>query len=173
MKFLYTIFAFLLLTFAANAADFGVVDYQAVIQKSKAFSSFQSQAETNKKALEAQFQKESAALKTEEQNLVNARPNLSETEFNSKRAAFEAKVEAFRNKYQQKQTEFEKNNNEVLDTIQNQLKKAIAEVVKAKNFEIVYNSMALAYFDQSKDISAEVLKKLDAALPKVSLKKVA
>jgi Skp family chaperone for outer membrane proteins len=112
-------------------------------------------------------------LKAAEQELVNARPNLSEADFNSKRATFEAKVEAFRNKYQQKQTEFEKNNNDVLQTIEAQLKKAIADVVKAKNLEIVYNSMALAHFDPKNDISDEVLKKLDAALPKVTLKKVA
>ncbi|MDR0483965.1 MAG: OmpH family outer membrane protein [Alphaproteobacteria bacterium] len=173
MKFLYTVFAFLLLTFSLHAADFAVVDYQAVIQKSKAFASFQAQAEANKKALETQFQKESEALKAEEQSLVNKRPELSEAEFNKKRADFEAKVTAFRNKYQQKQTDFEKNNNEVLKTIEAQLRKSINEIAKARNLEVVYNSMALAYFDSSKDISDEILKKLDAALPKVSLKKVA
>lgn len=172
MKFLYTMLAFLMLTFGVSAAEFAVVDYQAVIQKSKAFASFQSQAEANKKALETQFQKESESLKKAEQDLINKRPEYSEAEFNKKRAEFETKVEAFRTKFQAKQAEFEKNNAEALKTIEDQSKKTIGEVSKAKKHEIVYQAAALAYFDKSKDISEEVLKKLDTALPKVSLKKV-
>lgn len=172
MKILYTAVTFLLLTFGAYATEFAVVDYQSVIQKSKAFASFQSQAESNKKALEAQFQKESDNLKSMEQVLVNKRAELSETEFNKKRAEFEAKVESFRTRFQTKQTEFEANSSAVLKTIEDQSKKAISEASKAKNIEIVYQAAALAYYDKSKDISADVLKKLDSALPKVSLKKV-
>ncbi len=172
MKSIYVVACFLFLTFGAYATEFGIVDYQMVIQKSKAFNSFQSQAESNKKDLESQFQKESDNLKLMEETLVKKRPEYSETEFNKRRAEFESKVDAFRTKFQTKQTEFEKNNNEALKTIEDQSKKAIAEVSKAKKLEMVYQAAALAYYDKAKDISDEVLKKLDSSLPKVSLKKV-
>jgi Skp family chaperone for outer membrane proteins len=154
------------------AENYAVVDYQKVIQQSSAFQSFQKQAADNKKSLEGSLNKETEALKAMEKDLVDRRSQLSEAEFNKKRSEFESKLESFKSKLQAKQAEFENNNAAALKTIENQSKKIIADIVKQKKYDIVYQAAGLAYFQPSVDISAEVLEKLNKSLSKITLKKV-
>jgi outer membrane protein len=175
-KILYTLLFFTMLSFSngytAPLENYAVVDLERVLQTSKAYESFQKQANTQKQALDAEFNKETESLKTIEADLAQNRNNYSPVEFEKKRKDLETKVANFREKVQKKQQAFDANAGEVLRSVQEQLQKIMAKLVKDEKYEIIFLAAGLAYYDKSKDISDIVLDKLNKAVPSVTLKKI-
>lgn len=157
---------------AESLENYAVIDVQKILQSSKAFESFQKQAQDQKQALEKEFNKESDALKAIEADLSQNRNNYSPVEFEKKRKDLETKIENFKEKVQKKQQAFDQNTSEVLKNVEQQMQKIIAKIVKDEKYEIVFQAMGLAYYDKDKDISDKVLQKLNTAVPSVTLKKV-
>ncbi|XWO13681.1 OmpH family outer membrane protein [Candidatus Hepatincola sp. Pdp] len=165
------LFVFFLLGSSAFAADYGVVNFKDVLQKSAAFQSFQKQANSNKQAIEKALNDESASLKNTEQSLAQNRNSYSPNDFEKKRADFENRVKAFRKRFQDKQRNFENNNADAMKLIETKLQECVAQVANEKKLDIVYRAGALGFYDKKRDFSAEVLKLFNKKLPSVTLKK--
>lgn len=162
---------FILNSFAHSAEKYAVIDVQKILQSSKAFASFQKQAQQIKESLEKEFSKESETLKEIEIDLTQNRNNYSPIEFEKKRKDFETKVANFKEKVQKKQQSFDKNSAEILKSIEQEMQKIVSKLVVSEKYEIVYQSMGLAYYPKEKDISDKVLSSLDSSVSAVTLKK--
>ena len=172
LKLSKLLFIFFILTSFANAFEnYAVVDVQKILQSSKAFASFQKQAQKLKEDLEKEFAKESDVLKSIETDLSQNRNNYSPIEFEKKRKDFETKVSNFKEKVQKKQQNFDKNSGEILKSIEQEMQKIVAKIVSEEKYEVIFQSMGLAYYPKDKDISSKVLDKLNSSLSSVTLKK--
>ncbi len=172
MKLVYMLFILAFSSIAAFAEGSAVVKYQYVMQKSQAYNSLLKQAGENQKAFEAIAKKEEEVLQKAEKDLLAKKAEYSEVDFNKKVAEWRTKAESANNKLQEKQAELQKNNEAAMKTIEEQFRKIITALVKENSYEMVYLAESLAYYSEKSDMSEEVLKRLDKALPKISLKKV-
>ena len=172
LKLSKLLFIFFMLTSFANAIEnYAVVDVQKILQSSKAFESFQKQAQKLKEELEKDFTKESDSLKAIETDLTQNRNNYSPVEFEKKRKDFETKVANFKEKVQKKQQSFDKNSAEILKSIEQEMQKIVSKIVSEEKYDIIFQAMGLAYYPKNKDISDKVLEKLNSSLSSVTLKK--
>lgn len=157
---------------AAYAADTSIatVNTQDILNKSTAAQSLKVQAEAKVKEFQATLKVKSDALNKEEADLGKQRSVMAQD-------AFEAKVKAFRSKAtdaqkdaQDKKASIDKALGKGFAEIQKTFLDIVSGIAKDKGYKAVVTFNALAYADPSIDISEEVLKQLNAKLPKVSLK---
>lgn len=148
----------------------GVVNFGKITQVSKAATSVQNQVKAKQKALQSEADAKEKALLAEDQALVKQKDGAD-------KAGFEAKVKAFREKaakeqraWQDKKVGLNKSTAEALDTIQKSLIEIVKQVAAEKKLNLVISSAQVLYSDASLDITDEVLKRLDAKLPSVSVK---
>jgi len=148
----------------------GVVNFGKITQTSKAATAVQNQVKAKQKAMQSEADAKEKALLAEDQALVKQKDGAD-------KAAFEAKVKAFREKaakeqraWQEKKVGLNKSTGEALDTIQKSLVEVVKQVAAEKKLTLVISSAQVLYNDPALDITDEVLKRLDAKLPTVTVK---
>lgn len=155
----------------AMAETIGVVNVQKIMKESKAAVSVRTQLQAKQKSFQAEFEAKQKALSTEKQALIKERTTTTD------KAAFEKKVKDFETKaattqreVQGKEAQIEKAFAGSLEQIQNTLLAIVKEVAAEKKMNMVVSGAQVLYADTAMDITAEVLKRLDAKLPSVSVK---
>jgi outer membrane protein len=172
MKILRILFVFFALTASLFAIDnYAVVNSQEVIFTSKAYDSFNKQMEKYKTEYEKQISKTQDELKALEKELVEKRNEFSPKEFEKRKVDFEKRVEKFRNDVQGTQQKFEQVAQETSKAIADNAKKIIQDLVKEKKVEVIFEAMGLLIYPDDKNLTKEVIKRLDAKMPKVDVKK--
>lgn len=153
-----------------KADDYAVVDYQKALQDSKAFKSFQSQAQKIGDDTSKQFAAERQKLEKDRSDLISNSSDFSKNELQKRKEDLDKRVESFTKKYQTKQQNFDKIAADAVASIESQAKKVIASYAKEKNYSMIYQAAALAYFPPEKDITADITKRLNSSLPSVTVK---
>ena len=162
LKYLLTVFAFVMFSLIANAqSKVGTVDTDYIISKMPEFTSVQEQAKAYNADLEKQLQSKVADYqskleiyqkggfsdvmkKTKEEELIRLEQEINQFKQNGVQLAQLKQQELLRPLYQK-------------------ITKAISEIAKAGNYSQILNlgSVELAYFDEGHDITKKVMAKLD------------
>ncbi|MBV8089019.1 MAG: OmpH family outer membrane protein, partial [Alphaproteobacteria bacterium] len=99
--------------------------------------------------------------------------SLSPEQLNQKGREFQQKVNDLERNVQGKRQALEKSNGDALQKIQEQMLKIIADIAKQRKANLVFQRTDLVLFDQSFDVTDEVMQKLDEQMPTLTVEFVA
>ena len=172
-KFLLIALASITLTATPAFADMSiaVVNYAKIIETSKAGNSVRTQIQAKEKSLQADFEAKRKAFYTEGQALSKQESTATD------KAAFVAKAKDFRTRaddadrdMQQKKADLAKSAEAASNDLQKNVIDIAKQIASEKKYNLILSTSQVVYADDSLDITDEVLKRLDAKLPTVTLK---
>ncbi len=174
----YALIAFSVLVFMgaqANAADatptpVAVINLAKIIEVSSAGKDLQTKFKAKKEAVQKEAIAYEKELQSKEQTLMKDRKNLDDKAFNEKKATFEKELKKKREEVLTKNMNLEKAKNESLQSIQTKVAQICADIAQEKNIQVILDKSAVVIAQQSLDITADVIKKLDETLKTVALK---
>jgi len=154
---------------AAQTLTVLVVDYQALLQNSKAAKMVRSQIEQKRGEYTKEISHQEEVLRAERDTLQRQQASLSPEALNQKGRDFQQKVNELERNVQGKRQALEKSNGDALQKIQEQTLKIIADIAKQRKANLVFQRADLVLFDQSFDVTDEVLQKLDEQMPTLTV----
>ena len=154
---------------AAQNLSVMVVDVQALLQNSKAAKMVRSQIEAKRNEYTKEISHQEEALRTERDALQRQQASMSQETLNKKGREFQQKVNDLDRSVQSKRVALEKSNNEALTKIQQTMLKIIADIARQRRANLVLQRTDLVLFDQSFDVTDQVMQKLDEELPVVNV----
>jgi Skp family chaperone for outer membrane proteins len=146
-----------------------VVDYQALLQNSKAAKMVRSQIEQKRGEYTKEISHQEEGLRAERDALQRQQASLSPEALNQKGRDFQQKVNELERNVQGKRQALEKSNGDALQKIQEQMLKIIADIAKQRKANLVFQRADLVLFDQGFDVTDEVLQKLDEEMPALTV----
>jgi outer membrane protein len=146
-----------------------VVDVQALLQNSKAAKMVRSQIEQKRNEYTKEISHQEETLRAERDALQRQQASLSPDALNQKGREFQQKVNDLERNVQGKRQALEKSNGEALSKIQEEMLKIIADIAKQRKANLVFQRADLVLFDQSFDVTDEVLQKLDEQMPALTV----
>jgi Skp family chaperone for outer membrane proteins len=154
---------------AAQNLTVMVVDYQALLQNSKAAKMVRSQIEQKRGEYTKEISHQEEVLRAERDALQRQQASLSPEALNQKGRDFQQKVNELERNVQGKRQALEKSNGDALQKIQEQMLKIIADIAKQRKANLVFQRADLVLFDQGFDVTDEVLQKLDEEMPALTV----
>jgi outer membrane protein len=158
-----------MMTPKAQALNLATVDMQRVMSDAKAAKSAKTQLEAKQKAFQADVGRTEAELQKGDQELAKQRSLLSADAFKSKLADFRKQAAAAQKDVQGKRLKLRRAFEMAIVTIQKQVTQIIADIAKERQYDIVVPSAQSLYHNPSLDITTEVLTRLDAKLPSMTV----
>lgn len=156
-------------TALAEGSKIAIVNIQSIMRDSTAAKSIRTQLESKQKAYQAEISKKEEAMQKEEQELANQRATLSKEAFEQKVDAFRQKATTMQKDVQDKKATLDAAFEKALNDIQKVVNEIITDLAKEKGFNVAIPSSQLLYAEPDMDITAEVLSKLNAKLPNVTV----
>jgi outer membrane protein len=150
-----------------------VVDVQALLQNSKAAKMVRGQIEQKRNEYTKEISHQEESLRAERDALQRQQASLSPEQLNQKGREFQQKVNDLERNVQGKRQALEKSNGDALQKIQEQMLKIIADIAKQRKANLVFQRTDLVLFDQSFDVTDEVMQKLDEQMPTLTVEFVA
>ncbi|MCP4146559.1 MAG: OmpH family outer membrane protein [bacterium] len=162
------IFVFTMLSlslFVFSQVKIGVINAQEILQKTKKGVTIQKKLEGLQKKKQTEIEKLQNEIKTLSKDL--GVPALSAEAREKKGRQLEDKKITYNRVLQDAQKEMQMKSQQELMNLQKEILPIIAELGKAKGYTLVLDmaSSGIAYFDQGIDITAEVIKAVDAKYP--------
>src|SRR5215468_3498755 len=150
-----------------------VVDVQALLQNSKAAKMVRGQIEQKRGEYTKEISHQEESLRAERDALQRQQASLSPESLNQKGREFQQKVNDLERNVQSKRQALEKSNGDALSKIQEQMLKIIADIARDRKANLVFQRADLVLFDQTFDVTDEVLQKLDEQMPTLTVNFVA
>ena len=146
-----------------------VVDVQSLLQNSKSAKMVRQQIEQKRSEYAKEISQQEEALRRERDTLQRQQSSLSAEALNKKGREFQQKVNELDRNVQAKRQTLEKSNAEALESIQGVILKIITEIAKERKANLVFQRSELVLFDNSFDVTDQVLAKLDEQLPTLTV----
>jgi Skp family chaperone for outer membrane proteins len=142
-----------------------VVDVQALLQESKAAKMVRVQIEEKRAEYTKEISHEEENLRAARDALQRQQASLSAEAMNKKGREFQQKVNELDRSVQAKRQALEKSNSDAMSKIQQEIMKIISDIIKQRKANLVFLRQALVLYDQSFDVTDEVMQKLDEKMP--------
>lgn len=155
---------------AKAEAPIAVIDLVKIIEKSEAGKDLQSKFKAKKEAVQKEATVYEKDLKSKEQTLLKDSKSLDKKAFEEKKASFEKSLLKKREEVLKKNSALEKSKNEALKSIQAKVAQICADIAEAKKIQVILDRSAVVIAQQSLDLTADVIKKLDESMKSVTLK---
>ena len=150
-----------------------VVDVQSLLQNSKSAKMVRQQLEQKRAEYAKEISHQEEGLRRERDTLQKQQSSLSAEALNQKGREFQQKVNELDRDVQARRQALERSNADALEKIQAAMLKIISEIAKERKANLVFQRSELVLFDQSFDVTDEVLQKLDEQLPTLTVNFVA
>jgi Skp family chaperone for outer membrane proteins len=150
-----------------------VVDFQALLQNSKASKMVRQQMEAKRAEYQKDLSHQQDALRQEGDALQRQQATMTPDQINAKRKELQVKVNAFDRDLEAKRQALERSNADALQKIQEVMVKIITDIAKDRKANIVLQRSELVLYDPGFDITDEVLQRLDEQLPTLTVNFVA
>jgi outer membrane protein len=154
---------------APPALNVLVVDVQSLLQNSKSAKMVRTQIEQKRGEYAKEISQQEEGLRRERDSLQRQQSSLSAEALNKKGREFQQKVNELDHNVQGKRQTLEKSNAEALESIQSVILKIITEIAKDRKANLVFQRSELVLFDNSFDVTDQVLTKLDEQLPTLTV----
>jgi len=154
---------------AADAVSIGVVDVQRIMRDAKSANSARKQLDSMQSKFKTQTEAQEKTLQKEEQELSKQRSVLSQKVFEEKAKSFREKVMGVQKEVQGKRVKLGKAYDAAVSEIQKQMQDIITEISKEKKYTLMLPTSQVLYFADGMDSTDEVLKRLDAKLPSLTV----
>lgn len=162
--------AFTSLSAIAAEPKIVVVDIQRIMKDSLAAKDLKTELEAKKNQYQASINAKKDKLTKEMDELVKQKNVLAKDALQQKQKSFVAERDAVIKDARDKQISFDNAYKNALNEIQKAVLDIVSDMAKEQGFNIAIPTSQLIYASNEFDVSAEVLKRLDKKLPKVSLK---
>lgn len=157
---------------ATPSAIIVIVNSEQLFAQSKVGQSIRTQIQSLAKKLQAEGKSKDEALKAEAKKLGEQRALLSEADFGKKVQAFEQKQQDTQRALQQKSQALQAGATKARGEIENAIRPIFADVMKAHGANILLDQSVVLAGGVDLDVTAEVLKALDAKLTTVTVKPI-
>jgi outer membrane protein len=162
------ILIFTLLTlslFVFSQVKIGIINAQEIIEKTKKGKEVQVKLENLQKQKQQQLEGMQNTIKRLQKELES--PALNRDTREKKTRELEDKRIDYNRFIQDTQKEMQVRSQQELMSLQKEIMPLIQQIGKAKGFTIIFDmtSSGIAYFDESIDVTAEVVKAVDAKFP--------
>jgi outer membrane protein len=154
----------------AQAMKMAVVDIQTAMVQSKAGQSIQKQVAEQRKALDADADKIEAELMAKQKTVTAEREKLSPEDFAKKSAEIQKKAMESSQSLQARDAQIKRNTAATMSDLARKLAEVANDVAKAGKYDLLLSRQAVVAAPGSSDITAEVIKALDAKVPDMKLK---
>lgn len=146
-----------------------VVDVQALLQNSKSAKMVRQQIEAKRAEYAKEISHQEDLLRRERDNLQRQQASLTPQQLSQKGREFQQKVNDLDRDVQSKRQALEYSNEEALKKIQGVMLHIITDIAKNRKANLVLQRSELVLFDQSFDVTDEVLQRLDEQLPTLTV----
>ncbi|MCB9989165.1 MAG: OmpH family outer membrane protein [Rhodospirillales bacterium] len=146
-----------------------IVNVQTILMNSLAAKDIQRQIEAYQKSSQAEFSKKEAELQAVGKALDDKRKDISTEQFDTEKLAFDKKVMEARRAVQERKQAFAEATAKASGVLQKEILKIVEGLSKEKDFDLVLTGQGIVWSEPSLDITADVMKKLDASLSAVKL----
>jgi Skp family chaperone for outer membrane proteins len=146
-----------------------VVDVQMLLQNSKAAKMVRSQIEAKRAEYAKEISRQEDVLRQERDALQRQQASLSPAALSAKGREFQGKVNDLDRDVQSKRQALERSNSQALEKIQDVMLRIIANIAKQRKANLVFQRAELVLFDQSFDVTDEVLQQLNEQLPTLTV----
>jgi Skp family chaperone for outer membrane proteins len=148
----------------------GVVDFDFIMNESKAAKNVKSQFEQQVKAFEAEYEKQRKSFKEAEQKLASQQASLSEAEFRKKVGELDAQGDQIEKALTQRKRGLDAGLNQAVVEIRKALLETVRDIATKRAMTLVLNKSEIILVADAYDITDEAMKQLDVKLPAVKLK---
>jgi outer membrane protein len=154
----------LMSVFAFSQVKIGIVNAQEIVQKTKAGLSIQSKLEALQKTKAGELQALQDQIKKLEKEVMS--PALNAETREKKSVELQSKRTTLKRKYEDAQRDFQRESQKMLAELEKKLIPIIEGVGKSKGFTILFDRVraGIVYYDTAIDITADVIKEIDAKL---------
>ena len=149
----------------------GIVDDQTVIQNSKAGKALQENLNKQYTAFKAEIGQQETALRNQAEQLQQQQASLSPEAYQKKRQELDQQVEQYRKNAQNRKDQLDRAQAAGLKQLRDVFGKVAAEVANARGMSLVLFRSSVAVWTAAVDITPDVQKRFDQALPTVTLPK--
>ncbi len=150
-----------------------VVDIQALLENSKAAKMVRGQIEEKRAEYTKDISHQEEVLRSERDALQRQQTTMTPDALNRKGREFQQKVNELDRSVQGKRQALEKSNNDAMSKIQQQMLKIIADIAKQRKANMVFQRTDLVLFDQTFDVTDQVMQRLDEQMPVMTVNFVA
>lgn len=157
-----------LVPFGARAeTSIAVVDVQTLLSQSEAAKSIEKQVDEFKEKFLSEVSGEEQALRDNEKTLTEQRGSLSKEEFASKAREFEEKLYKMRQTTQGKKRALDEAFSKANGEIRAKVYEIVQQIASEKGFNLVISKQNVIVGEQSIDLTAETMTRLNKALPSI------
>jgi Skp family chaperone for outer membrane proteins len=147
-----------------------VVDIQRIMRDSKAAQTIRSQVNDQREKFQAEFAEREKKLREEEQSLARQRTILTAEVFQQKLKEFEGRIATVQRDAQGRRQEVEAALNRALQDIRGVLVNIVGKMADEQKATVVLPKVSVFLVDKKLEITEDVLARLDAELPKVTVR---
>jgi outer membrane protein len=160
------VFPFLLATpsFAAEPKPIGYVDMQKVLDKSRMGQQAQKTLKEKFEGKQQELAKEQQSIREKQQTLARDQALMSQAELDKRSAEIEKLIQTFQTKAAEMQKQLAQEQTKLASGILKPAEQIIATAAKNNKVSAVFerHQSGLLYIDDGLDLTAEVIKQLDA-----------
>ncbi|WP_157845912.1 OmpH family outer membrane protein [Kiloniella litopenaei] len=147
-----------------------VVDTKKVFQSSKAMQQVNQTVVGRKNQFQQEFRQKEQGLLSKHQELVRQKSILAPEVFAQQKADLDKQAAMIRSEAKERNKSLTQLRNSGLNEIKKHLDVVIKQIVDAKKLDLILAKTSLVYSQNSLDITDEVIQKLNASLPALTLK---
>lgn len=165
--------ALALLAFSAQSAHadgIGLVNGARILKESKAAVAMGTQVQAKQKSFQAEVDAKEKELLAEDQGLAKQRDKMDKDAFEKKVTAFREKAAGVQRQVQEKKASLDKAIAASVEEIRKNLIEVASAVATEKKLSLILSTDQVLYGQPSMDVTNDVLTRLDAKLPTVTVK---
>lgn len=153
----------------AKPSVIAIVDVQRILQASKASKSAQQQLETQRSKFQSEIADEEKELRAAEQQLAKLRESAKAEDYVAQEQKLQQRFMAVERQVQARRKALDQAMTDSTNDVRKALIDIVSEIAKEKAINLVLVKQQVIWNDSAIDITDEVLKRLDKALPQVSV----
>lgn len=149
--------------------NMAVIDTEVIRRNSRAFKDLRAQIAKYRKAIRADIQKEEEVLRGANEELARKRAILAPETFAEERRQFEERLVQVQRTVQKRKKGLDRVAAEAIKKVEAVLNKIITEVAKEQALGLILRKRQTVLVAAELDITPQVLKRLDTALPSLKV----
>lgn len=149
--------------------NLAVIDTEVIRRKSRAFKDIGAQIAKYRNAIQADIQKEEETLRSANEELARKRAILAPETFAEERRQFEERLVQVQRTVQKRKKGLDRVAAEAIKKVEAVLNKIITEVAKEQALGLILRKRQTVLVAAELDITPQVLKRLDTALPSLKV----
>lgn len=146
-----------------------IIDFDRIMQESKAGKSIQGQMQQRVATYQKTFAQQESDLNNSRQELARLQSTLGQEAFEAKVKDFQARVADTQQKAQQAEASLSQGQGQAIQKVREETRRILADVMKERGANIVIAAAAAPLFDPRFDVTETVMGRLDNRLPSVTV----